>query len=101
MRIIKKIAEQIEDEVHGAEEYIKCAIKYKNEYPALAETYYGLSVTEKNHADALHTEVLKIIDSLKMKSEVPQYMVEMWEEEHDEIIEKMSKVKVMIEMYKR
>lgn len=48
MKLIQKMADFIEDEVEGAECYIKTAIKYKGKYPALAETFYTLALEEKS-----------------------------------------------------
>ena len=44
MKEIKKIAEQIDEELQDAEKYLKCAYKHKDDNPILADMYYGLSV---------------------------------------------------------
>jgi hypothetical protein len=43
MKVISDLADQIECEIRNAEKYIDCALRKKEEYPALAETYYKLS----------------------------------------------------------
>lgn len=103
MRIIKKITEQISEELCDAEKYIKCAMNQKSDFPQLADVYYKLSNEELGHANALHDQAVRLIDEWKkkMEKEPPDYMKEMWNEEHDEFIEEMAEIKVMIDMYKK
>ena len=54
MKIIKALSEMIEDELKGAEHYVKCAIKNKVDNPALAETLYEISTQEMRHVNMLH-----------------------------------------------
>ena len=49
MKIIKQLVEMIEDELEGAEEYAKCAIKHKADHPMLARALYDISVQEMVH----------------------------------------------------
>ena len=61
MRLIQRLTEMIDEEIHDAEKYIDCAEKVRDDYPKLAETFYKLSLSEMDHMKALHTEVADII----------------------------------------
>lgn len=101
MRLIKHLSEQIEDEVCGAIEYAKDALEYKFSRPQLAELYYKLANVELNHVNELHEAVVKITGEAKEKKvEVPNFMVEKWEEKHRKMIEKMAEAKIYIGMFK-
>ena len=74
----------------------------KGKYPALAETFYTLALEEKKHMEILHEKVVWLIEETKKtEKEPPKYMLEMWDDMHDKIIDEMVEVKAMIEMYKR
>lgn len=101
MRLIKHMAEQIEDEVCGVTEYAKDALEYKYSRPQLAEMYYKLANTEYSHVTMLHEAVVKIVEEANTKGvEVPQKMKDKWDEEHKEIIEKMAEAKLYLGMYR-
>ena len=67
MVIIKKISEKIDEELHDAEKYIKCAYKVEDDYPQLADVYYKLSLEEMKHVTMLHEAVVAIINEYKRK----------------------------------
>lgn len=103
MRIIKKLADQMKEELEGAEEYIKCAIKNKQEHKELSELYYKLSTVELDHAMELHKHVEILIqktDITKVNDELLKLMKEIWNEKHECLIKEMAEIKTMIEMYK-
>ena len=102
MRIIKKIVEQIHDELDGAEEYIECALKNKQEYPNLANLYYELSLTEMSHVDKLHGAVTVLINEVKARGEIPPpEMMAIYEYEHEKAMKEATKIQVMQELYKK
>ena len=43
MKIIKKIEELIEEEIHDQKNYAKLAIKVKHDHPMLAQVLYNIS----------------------------------------------------------
>ena len=56
MKIIEKLSCLIDEEIDGACGYAKLALKYKDERPQLAQTFYSLTVDEMKHIDILHDE---------------------------------------------
>ena len=67
MTIIKKLSEMVGEEIAGAEKYIKCALKYKDENRSLADTFSNLSNEEMRHMQILHGEVAKLIDRYRQE----------------------------------
>lgn len=82
-------------------EYAKCAVHYKDEYPELARAYAEMAEQELGHANKLHDFVVKFIAKTREIAEPPPYMLEMWDEEHKEIVEEVAKAKAMISMIQR
>lgn len=102
MKIIKIIVEQIDEEVCGAEEYAKCATKYKVEDKALADMYFEMANQELMHVDKLHAQVVRYIQQHKASGkETPVGMKELWEWQHAKIIDNVARIKVMLDMYKK
>ena len=100
MEIIRRISEKIDEELHDAEKYIKCAFKVKEEYPQLANTYYQLSLEEMKHVTMLHDSVVKIINDYKRENEVPEAMQILYDYLHDRQIKWAAKIKAKQEQYK-
>jgi hypothetical protein len=100
MEIIRRISEKIDEELHDADKYIKCAYKVEEEYPELANTYYQLSLEEMKHVTMLHDAVVRIINNYKRDHEVPESMQILYDYMHDKQVKKASKIKKKQEQYK-
>lgn len=101
MRIIKKLAEQINDEVDGAIDYAMEALDCKVEDPELSRFYFELAKTEYGHMEKLHDQVLrKIKEAREKNTDPPQWMLNKWDKQHKAAMEKAAKAKTLIEMYK-
>lgn len=101
MLIIKKMEDQIGEELHDAKKYIKCAIKYKEDHRDLADLYYQLSQEEMGHADRLHKMVVREIEDYRKKEgEPPAEMLAVYNYLHEKEIDKAKEVKTMWDMYK-
>lgn len=100
MEIIKQISEKIDDELHDAEKYIRCAYKVADEYPQLADTYYKLSLAEMDHVTMLHENVKNIINELKRTTEVPEAMQVLYDYLHERQIKWAAKIKAKQEAFK-
>ena len=102
MELVIKMVEQAYDELDGSKEYIKCATKYKSEYPEIAQVYYEMSLTEMEHMAKIHDMIDRLINNMRAKGiEIDEKMMAIYEYEHDKAIEKATKIRVMQEMYKR
>lgn len=100
MEIIKQISEKIDEELHDAEKYIKCAYKMEETYPQVADVYYKLSLEEMKHVTMLHDVVVAIINEYKRTNEVPQGMQTLYEYLHDRQIKWAAKIKAKQEQFK-
>ena len=101
MQLIQKIEDQIDEELHDAKKYIKCAMKYKEDHKDLADLYYWLSQKEMTHADKLHKQVVAIIEEYRRREgEPPAEMLAVYNYLHDKEIDKAKEVKMMWDMYK-
>ena len=61
MKIIEKLSDKITHEVDEAEQYIKCALEYKETYPQVADIFYRIA-NEKLCAPDNIANFLLIID---------------------------------------
>lgn len=101
MKIIQELCDMIDDEICDARKYAKCALKKKEEYPHLADTFYKLSEEEMKHMALLHTEVVTIIEQYrKEKGEPPEAMMAVYDYLHKKSIDKAAEVKTLQAMYK-
>lgn len=103
MKVIKTIVENIEEETDGAENYAKLATQYKETDKMLADVYAKLAAVELDHVNLLHDQVVRVIKDWKATSgkEVPVSMQAVWDYEHQRSIDKVAKIKALLEMYKR
>ena len=101
MKIIKELSEHISAELEDAEEYVKAAIKHKEDHPDLARALYEMSVDEMRHMEILHGEVVKLIsEHRKTKGEPPAPMLAVYEYLHEKNIEEATEVKVLQAHYR-
>ena len=100
MEIIKQLSEKIDEELHDAEKYIKCAYKVDETYPQVADVYYKLSLEEMNHVTMLHEAVVRIINDYKQRNDVPPGMQTLYEYLHDRQIKWAAKIKSKQEQFK-
>lgn len=102
MRIIKKVTEQIEDELRDAERYALCALKYKEEYPELASVYNCLSNEEMHHVDLLHKETVRLIERHRSShGEPPANMMAVYDYLHERQIDRAREIRELQEQYRK
>lgn len=101
MKIIKHLVEDIREEMDGAEHYAKLAMEYKAEDKPLADMYARLAEVELSHVDMLHAQAVRIIKDKKAASpETPAAMQAVWDWEHEKMVDTVSRIKVILAMYK-
>lgn len=101
MKIIEKLSEMIDEEIHDAKKYAKCALHYKSEMPDLADLFFRLSGEETEHMKALHEKAAEIIkDYREKKGEPPAEMLAVYNYLHKKQIEHAAEVKRLREMYR-
>ena len=102
MELIKKLADMIDEELEGAENYAKCAIKHKETRPELAQTFYTISVEEMQHVDKLHKQVVRIIEMYRKEhGDPPAAMQAVYDYVHERQIERANKVTMLHTQFKR
>lgn len=101
MKIIKCMAEKIEEELHDADAYIDLAMRWKTEEPDTADLFYELSVEEMGHMERLHKEVTELIeDYRKEHGEPPKDMMVLYDYLHEKHIAAATQIKVKQGIYK-
>ena len=101
MQIISKLSDMIEEEMDDAEKYIKCAMNYKTENPALAQTFAKISGEEMGHMSLLHDQVAAIIEAYRKENgDPPEKMMGIYEYLHKKHIERAREIKIMQAMFK-
>lgn len=99
MKELKIIVEKIKEEVVDAEEYAKLALQYKEKDKELAAAFSNLSGQELTHADILHGQAVRLIQA--RKDPAPVSMQAVWDWEHEKYIERVAKVRALLEMAKK
>ena len=101
MRLIKKLSDMIEDEIDGAENYVRTALQQKTDRPELARLFYTLSLEEMDHMKRLHDAVAALIaEYRRTEGEPPAAMLAVYEYLHDKHIDAAAEVRQLQAMYK-
>lgn len=101
MKLIKQLSEMIEEEIDGAEEYAKDALKYKESDPILAKTFYDLAGVELQHVNMLHDQVTRVIEQHRREhGEPPVAMQAVYDYLHGRHIEEVNKVRNYLAMFR-
>ena len=101
MKIIKCLAEKIEEELNDAQSYADMAQRWKEEQPETADIFLELSQEEMGHMEKLHNEAVRLIEEHREKhGEPPEGMMMLYDYLHNKHIEKAKMIKVMQGMYK-
>lgn len=101
MKIIKCLAEKIEEELHDADAYIELAMQWKDDEPDTADVFYDLSTEEMGHVDKLHADVVALIEDYKQKHGTPPTdMMTLYNYLHEKHMAEAMRIRVKQGMYK-
>lgn len=97
MKIIKELAERIEDELEGAEDYAKLAHKYRGHHDGLSAMYAEIAGQELTHVDKLHNKAVEIITAWRKEhGDPPRQMEKIWDHQHRKMIEEATEIQHML-----
>lgn len=100
MKVIECMSEDIEKTLDMAEENIKTAIIYKNEYPVAAKSFYNKSVALMDSIKLSHDAIVSLIEGYrKEKGEPPVPMMAIYNYMHGRHISKATAIKSLQEMF--
>ena len=101
MKLIKELEELMEDEIHDVKKYAKMATELKPDHPALAQVLYTISTQEDSHQNAIHSEVVKIVEDYRKKNgEPPAAMMAVYEYVHKKHIDALAEARRYQELYR-
>lgn len=99
MTKIKKLADEIADELDSAkdyaEEHLICKAKGNDEW---SKRYYEMANDELKHADYLHDRAVEEIEELRKVYTPPQDMLDKWDADHKKYVEKAAWIRQMLAM---
>lgn len=99
MKEIEWLVEQIDEELDDACHYIDKALIEKDEHSDRANSFYQISQQEMAHAEVLHGMAVGLIKAYT--DEVPAGMEWVWRREHEKYVERVAKIKMKHEMYRK
>ena len=99
MTKIKRLADELKDELCSAKEYAEEYLTYKaKNSEAWSKRYYEMANDELKHASYLHDRVVEEIDELRKVYTPPEDMMKKWDSDHREYIEKAAWIRQMLAM---
>ena len=100
MQVIKCLSETIECTLDKAEDMIKKAIMYKDEYPIAAKAFYAQSNLLMDSIKGLHDAVVALItDYRKEKGEPPAPMMAIYNYMHERHMNQAASIKNLQDIY--
>lgn len=99
MTKIKKLADEISEELDSAKEYAENHLMYKAKgNDEWSKRFFEMANDELKHADYLHDLAVEEIDELRKVYTPPQEMLEKWDADHKKYVEKAAWIKQMLAM---
>ena len=72
MKFLEDMAERMDDELDGAEEYAVDALHHKDSHPALAKHYHDMAMDELRHASYFNDAAMEYVKAHPDKPELKQ-----------------------------
>ena len=102
MKMIAEIVEDIREELDGSEHYAKKATQYKGMDDRLSFMYATMGAQELSHVDTLHEQAVRLIQAQKAEGkDVPAGMQAVWDWEHSHMMDRVARIKVLLETARR
>lgn len=99
MTIIKKLVDQIDEEICGAKDYAEKYLECKSEGDnTWATRYKEMANDELKHAMWVHDYAVQKINKLKEVYTAPTEMQEAWDKSHTQYVERVAWIKQMLAM---
>lgn len=98
MTKIKRLIENMDDEIESAKNYAECYLEKKAKGDSWASKFKDMSNDEIKHAMYLHDYIIQEIDTLRKVYTPPSEMQEAWDKSHVKYVEKVAWIKKMLEM---
>ena len=100
MKVIKCMSEDIEKTLEMAEQNVKKAIEYKEDYPIAAKAYYNKSVALMETIKGMHDGVAAIIKGYREeKGEPPAPMLAVYNYLHERSVNNAAMIKNLQDIY--
>ena len=102
MKIIECLSEDIECTLDYAEDIIKKAIMYKEQYPIAAQAFYNKAAVLMNSIKPEHDAVVALIEGYKKEAgEPPAPMMTIYNYMHGRHINQSAAIKILQDMYSK
>lgn len=86
----------------GAERYAKKATQYKGMDDRLSSMYATMGAQELSHVDTLHEQSVRLIQAQRSEGkEIPSGMQAVWDWEHSRMMDRVARIKVLLEAARR
>ena len=97
MTKIKKLTDDMLEELEGAKKYAECYVEKKaKDETSWANRFKEMANDELKHAMYLHDYVVQEIDTLSKVYTPPADMMSKWEKDHETYVEKAAWIKQML-----
>lgn len=101
MKEIKELVSFIRAGIAEADRYASEALKHKEQYPSLAQTYNRIARERMENVNDLHKESAELIEKARKHGEdAPAAMEAIWSFEHQMMVDDAAQVRIKLEMYK-
>ncbi len=96
MKIIQKLADMIDEEIHDAWRYAECSILHEDD-PDLSRTFRTLANEELGHVSKLHEQVVRLIKKYRDEhGDPPPEMQARYDYLHERHISKAAEVRALL-----
>lgn len=100
MHDLKFFFDAVFDEIEDVEKYAKFALKHRNMNKGMADVIIAIARQEMAHRDTIYTHLMNIMEGSSVCSP-DSPMMQLWELEHERIMDKTAEAKAMLDAYKQ